>query len=172
MFAYDGEKSLYTVGPLPQIKSEFQVVLEESFGKRYTFFLNFDQFSFWSYFVVKFTWHFLLCGSETVIPDDCQSPSGTGKKSKRSFRSNTFKVELGYAAKIPLRSIALALKGADVDNNAQDALRVLDIILRQQAANRYICFFVVFLFDLLFFNTPSGSIYILLLEVTFLNYGC
>lgn len=108
MFAYDGEKSLYTVGPLPHNKFEFEVVLEESFAKR----------------------------SGSAIPDDCQSPSGTGKKSKRSFRSNTFKVELAYAAKIPLRSIALALKGADADNNSQDALRVLDIILRQQAANR------------------------------------
>ena len=34
-FAYDGEKSLYTVGPLPQNKSEFTVVLEESFAKQY-----------------------------------------------------------------------------------------------------------------------------------------
>lgn len=92
--------------------------------------------------MVKFTWHSLLCSSGSAIPDDCQSPSGTGKKSKRSFRSNTFKVELAYAAKIPLRSIALALKGADADNNSQDALRVLDIILRQQAANRYVCFFL------------------------------
>lgn len=34
-FAYDGEKSLYTVGPLPQNKFEFTVVLEESFAKQY-----------------------------------------------------------------------------------------------------------------------------------------
>lgn len=33
--AYDGEKSLYTVGPLPQNKLEFTVVLEESFAKQY-----------------------------------------------------------------------------------------------------------------------------------------
>ena len=45
---------------------------------------------------------------------------------------------ISYAAKIPLKSIVLALKGSEVDNNAQDALRVLDIILRQQAANRCI----------------------------------
>lgn len=37
-FAYDGEKSLYTVGPLPQNKFEFTVVLEESFAKRYMLF--------------------------------------------------------------------------------------------------------------------------------------
>lgn len=34
-FAYDGEKSLYTVGPLPHNKSEFTVVLEDSFAKQY-----------------------------------------------------------------------------------------------------------------------------------------
>lgn len=33
-FAYDGEKTLYTVGPLPQNKFEFEVVLEEAGAKR------------------------------------------------------------------------------------------------------------------------------------------
>lgn len=33
--AYDGEKSLFTVGPLPQNKFEFKVVLEESSVKRF-----------------------------------------------------------------------------------------------------------------------------------------
>ncbi|KAL5581782.1 hypothetical protein UlMin_014224 [Ulmus minor] len=100
-FAYDGDKSLYTVGPLPQHKYEFKVVLEESFAKH-----------------------------------ENGSPNGKGKRSKRSFLSKTYNIELSYSAKIPLKSIALALKGADADNSAQDALRVLDIILRQQAANR------------------------------------
>lgn len=36
-FAYDGEKSLYTVGPLPQNKFEFTVILEESRAKRYVY---------------------------------------------------------------------------------------------------------------------------------------
>lgn len=34
-FAYDGEKALYTVGPLPQNKFEFTVVLEDSYAKQY-----------------------------------------------------------------------------------------------------------------------------------------
>lgn len=38
-FAYDGEKSLYTVGPLPQNNFEFTVVLGESFAKRYVIYL-------------------------------------------------------------------------------------------------------------------------------------
>lgn len=33
-FAFDGEKSLYTVGPLPQNCFEFMVVLEESIARR------------------------------------------------------------------------------------------------------------------------------------------
>lgn len=49
--------------------------------------------------------------------------------------SKTFKVEISYAAKIPLMSVARLLKGTEVDNS-QDALRVLDIVLRQQAASR------------------------------------
>ncbi|PIN22149.1 Translation initiation factor 2C (eIF-2C) [Handroanthus impetiginosus] len=104
-FAYDGEKSLYTVGPLTQNNFEFTVVLEESIAKR--------------------------SGS----PSDNGSPSGSGKRSKRFLHSKTFKVEITYAAKIPLKSVSLALQGAQMDK-VQDALRVLDIILRQQAAKR------------------------------------
>lgn len=33
-FAYDGEKSVYTVGPLPQNNFEFTVILEESVAMR------------------------------------------------------------------------------------------------------------------------------------------
>ncbi|CAH1444767.1 unnamed protein product [Lactuca virosa] len=99
-FAYDGEKSLYTVGSLPQNQSEFMVVLEDSFAKRGT-------------------------------PSD----DGTGKRSKLSFQEKTFKVEIKYAAKIPLNSVNLALQGAEPEK-LQDSIRVLDIILRQQAAQR------------------------------------
>ncbi|XP_020555003.1 protein argonaute 16 isoform X2 [Sesamum indicum] len=103
-FAYDGEKNLYTVGPLPHNNFEFTVVLEESIGKR---------------------------GS----PSHSGSPNDSSKRSKRTLQSNTFKVEISYAAKIPLKTISLALQGAETEK-VQDALRVLDIILRQQAARR------------------------------------
>ncbi|XP_058220403.1 protein argonaute 16 [Rhododendron vialii] len=102
--AYDGEKTLYTVGPLPQNKLEFSVVLEESFAKK---------------------------GS----PAHSGSPTEATKRSKHSFQSKAFNVEISYAAKIPLKSVSLALQGAEAEKT-QDALRVLDIILRQQAANR------------------------------------
>ena len=73
----------------------------------------------------------MLWSSET------EKSGGTDKRMKRcSNRSKSFNVEISYAAKIPLKSIALALQGADVDNT-QDALRVLDIILRQKAAKMY-----------------------------------
>ncbi|KAK6157314.1 hypothetical protein DH2020_011562 [Rehmannia glutinosa] len=105
-FAYDGEKSLYTVGPLPQNNFEFTVVLEDSIPKR------------------------------NGSPSDNGSPNESSKRSKRSLQSKTFKVEISYAAKIPLKSISLALQGAEPEK-VQDALRVLDIVLRQQAANRF-----------------------------------
>ncbi|XP_071904616.1 protein argonaute 16-like isoform X1 [Coffea arabica] len=103
-FAYDGEKALYTVGPLPHNNLEFPVVLEESMVKR---------------------------GS----PSQTGSPSESGKRAKHSLQSKTFKVAISYAAKVPLKSISLALQGAEPEK-VQDALRVLDIVLRQQAANR------------------------------------
>ncbi|KAF8008162.1 hypothetical protein BT93_K1987 [Corymbia citriodora subsp. variegata] len=103
-FAYDGERTLYTVGPLPQPKLEFAVVLEDSFAKR--------------------------------EGENLGRGESSTKRSKRSFRSRTFKVEISYAAKVPLKSIFLGLKGKDKDNSAQDALRVLDIALRQTAAKR------------------------------------
>lgn len=57
MFAYDGEKSLYTVGPLPENKSEFTVLLEGSFAKKYVVHaLLFPSLVFESFFV-----HVTLC---------------------------------------------------------------------------------------------------------------
>ncbi|XP_041996009.1 protein argonaute 16-like [Salvia splendens] len=104
-FAYDGEKSLFTVGPLPQNKLEFTVILEESTAK----------------------------GSGSHSNNGCSTEPS--KRSKHTLQSKTFKVEISYAAKIPLKSLSLALKGAETEY-VQDALRVLDIILRQQAAKR------------------------------------
>ncbi|PIA35479.1 hypothetical protein AQUCO_03500087v1 [Aquilegia coerulea] len=68
------------------------------------------------------------------------SPDLTGmetdrKRTKGSFRSKTFNVEISFAARIPMKPIALALKGLEAENTG-DALRVIDIILRQQAAKR------------------------------------
>ncbi|CAK8567057.1 unnamed protein product [Lathyrus sativus] len=108
-FAYDGERTLYTVGPLPDNKFEFKILLEETFS-------------------------FPKCSTES--PGANETPCEENKRTKRSFQSKAFTVEISFAAKIPLQSIALALKGIESYANSQDALRVLDIILRQRAANR------------------------------------
>ncbi|CAK8544867.1 unnamed protein product [Lathyrus sativus] len=107
-FAYDGERTLYTVGPLPDNKFEFKVLLEETFS-------------------------FPKC---TESPGANETPCEENKRTKRSLQSKAFTVEISFAAKIPLQPIALALKGIESYANSQDALRVLDIILRQRATNR------------------------------------
>lgn len=76
-------------------------------------------------------------GSSADSPGANGNPCEETKRSKCSFQSKTFMVGISFAAKIPMQSITLALKGVESDANSQDALRVLDIVLRQQAANRY-----------------------------------
>ncbi|XP_015696506.1 protein argonaute 16 [Oryza brachyantha] len=105
-FAYDGEKCLFTVGPLPQNNFEFTVILEETSSR--------------------------AAGGS---PGHGSPGQGDKKRSKRAHLAKKFVVAMSYAAKIPLKSVALALRGSESDH-AQDALRVLDIVLRQQQAKR------------------------------------
>ncbi|XP_020102433.1 protein argonaute 16-like [Ananas comosus] len=105
-FVYDGEKTLFTLGPLPQNNFEFKVILEESSARG-------------------------AGGS----PGNGSPTDGDRKRFRRSQLSREFKVGISYAAKIPLKSITLALKGSESEQT-QEALRVLDIILRQQQAKR------------------------------------
>ncbi|KAF9621118.1 hypothetical protein IFM89_016612 [Coptis chinensis] len=108
-FAYDGEKTLFTVGPLPQNKHDFTVVLEDISSNR---------------------------AAANGSPKGSGSPDeGDRKRFRRPFQSKTFKVAISFAAKIPMKAIALALRGQESENS-QDALRVLDIILRQHAAKQ------------------------------------
>lgn len=107
--AYDGEKTLFTIGELPQRKNEFVVVLDDLSSKRPT---------------------------NNGSPGGNDSPGdGERKRVKRSYNAKTIKVELSYATKIPMVSIALAMKGQESENT-QEALRVLDIILRQHASRQ------------------------------------
>ncbi|XP_058745122.1 protein argonaute 4-like [Vicia villosa] len=107
--AYDGEKTLFTMGSLAQNKLEFTVVLEDVTSSRNT---------------------------RNLSPDACGSSNDVDRKRvRRSFRSKKYKVEINYASKIPLRAIANALRGNETDNY-QEAIRVLDIILRQHAAKQ------------------------------------
>ncbi|MED6178758.1 Protein argonaute 4A, partial [Stylosanthes scabra] len=62
------------------------------------------------------------------------------KRMRRESQSKTIKVMISYAAEIPIQAIADALRGQDSEHS-QEALRVLDIILRQHAAKQG-CFLV------------------------------
>uniref|UniRef100_A0A2P2LBH9 PAZ domain-containing protein n=2 Tax=Rhizophora mucronata TaxID=61149 RepID=A0A2P2LBH9_RHIMU len=102
-FAYDGEKTLFTVGALSRNKMEFTVLLDNFSSKRAA---------------------------------NNGSPSENDKKRmRRGFQSKAFKVELTFATKIPMQAIIAALHGQESENS-QEAVRVLDIILRQHAAKQ------------------------------------
>ncbi|EEF35008.1 protein argonaute 4B [Ricinus communis] len=108
-FAYDGEKSLFTVGSLPRNKMEFTVLLDDVSSNR-------------------------INGSGSPVGNG--SPNGSEKKRmKRVFHSKTYKVEISFAAKIPMQAIKAALRGQESENS-QEAIRVLDIVLRQHAAKQ------------------------------------
>nr|GEV52462.1 protein argonaute 4-like isoform X1 [Tanacetum cinerariifolium] len=117
-FAYDGEKSLFTLGALPRSKLdvenkesliptlEFTVVLENATLNR---------------------------NNGSASPEN----DADKKRLRGAYQSKTFKVELSYAAiaQIPMQVIAQALRGQE-SKSSQEALRVLDIILRQHAVRQ------------------------------------
>ncbi|XP_039004777.1 protein argonaute 4-like [Hibiscus syriacus] len=108
-FAYDGEKSLFTIGSLPNNKHEFTVVLEDAISKR---------------------------NNGNASPGGNDSPNERERKrARRTYNSKTFKVEISFAAKIPMHAIQSALRGQESENS-QEALRVFDIILRQHASKQ------------------------------------
>lgn len=80
--------------------------------------------------------HSPLFGTSSGSSSHRGDNSEYSKRAKHSFQPKTFKVEISYAAKIPLRSISFALQGSKAEH-AQDVLRVLDTILRQQASDRH-----------------------------------
>ncbi|WVY93883.1 hypothetical protein V8G54_032971 [Vigna mungo] len=107
-FAYDGEKSLFTLGSLPRNKLEFEVILEDVTSNR---------------------------NNGNCSPDGKGDNESDRKRMRRPYRSKSFKVEISYAAKIPMQAITNALRGQETEN-FQEAIRVLDIILRQHAAKQ------------------------------------
>lgn len=69
-FAYDGEKSLFTVGPLPRNKLEFTVVLEDITSNRY----NYNCSSLWLN-LLEYNQSNQTC--QFVIISSCLIPTGT-----------------------------------------------------------------------------------------------
>ncbi|KAJ3684604.1 hypothetical protein LUZ61_013768 [Rhynchospora tenuis] len=106
--AYDGERALFTLGHLPQNEFAFDVELEN-----------------------------LLSGRMMSSPG--RSPGGDNpegsdcKRLRKSYSTTKFKVELKFNMKIPMSAIAQDMKGHESEN-AQEALQVLDIIMRQHSA--------------------------------------
>ena len=64
-----------------------------------------------------------------------EESQGDRKRVKQSFQSKKIKVQVNFAAKIPMQAIVNALRGQESDHY-QDAVRVLDIIIRQNAAKQ------------------------------------
>nr|VDD08311.1 unnamed protein product [Brassica oleracea] len=126
-FAYDGEKTLFTFGALPSNKMDFSVVLEEVSSTSRT------------------------NGNASPNNGNEEPSDGDRKRLRRPNRSKSFRVEISYAAKIPLQALANAMRGQESENS-QEAIRVLDIILRQHAA-RQGCLLVRQSF---FHNDPSN----------------
>ncbi|KAH6790105.1 Argonaute family protein [Perilla frutescens var. frutescens] len=103
-FAYDGEKSLFTVGLV-----HFLVINSTSL--------------LWSRMLHQLGMNMNIGNSNR-----------DAKRLRRPSRCKTFKVEISFAAKIPMQAIANALRGQESHNS--EALRVFDIILRQHAARQ------------------------------------
>nr|AXY97429.1 Argonaute family protein [Populus tomentosa] len=118
-----GEKSLFTVGPLPRNKLEFTVVLEDVVSNRNNGNASPDGHGSPNE----------GDGSQEALPPP--PPDVPRKRLRRPYHSKTFKVEISFAAKIPMQAIANALRGQESENS-QEAFRVLDIILRQHAAKQ------------------------------------
>ncbi|XP_076937309.1 protein argonaute 4A-like [Bidens hawaiensis] len=102
-FAYDGERTLFTVGPLPGTQLEFPVVLEN-------------------------------LSSNRTVRGGSPSEKDT-KRSRRPPQSKSYTVRISYATKIPIQAIFNALRGQESDQ-FYEAVRVLDVMLRQHAAKQ------------------------------------
>ncbi|CAO2813123.1 unnamed protein product [Amaranthus hypochondriacus] len=108
--AYDGESTLFTLGALPRNKLQFTVVLgdQQRSGK----------------------------AGNPGSPEDNEDPNtGERKRLRRPQRSKTYMVDISYATKIPLQAITNALRVQDSEHY-QEAVRVLDVVLRQHAARQ------------------------------------
>ncbi|KAL3683483.1 hypothetical protein R1sor_001505 [Riccia sorocarpa] len=107
-FAYDGEKSLFSVGPLPFTNKDFQVSLDDDPGR----------------------------GPRRISVEREEPVGSDGRPSQmRRGGGRDFLVKFEYAARVNMRAIDAVLRG-ETEGSAQDAIRVLDIMLREHAAKR------------------------------------
>ncbi|KAG0537280.1 hypothetical protein BDA96_03G135400 [Sorghum bicolor] len=135
-FVYDGENNLYTMCALQNVEDAFMVVVEDGSSTK---------------------------SARSRTPGGNGSPEGSDtKRMKRPMTCKTYKVELKSVGEfckekksvgeIPLSAIDKVLRGQESDD-CQEALRVLDIILRQKSAKQG-CLLV----RQSFFHSPSEPI--------------
>ncbi|XBI04501.1 hypothetical protein VPH35_132789 [Triticum aestivum] len=110
-FAYDGDKSLFTSGPLPFASNVFDVVVDGDASSR------------------------KIATSQSPGGDGSPGPSDK-KRMKRAGLDKRIKVDITFTAKVPISAIGHVLGGGQDTENSQEVLRVLDIILRQNAARQ------------------------------------
>uniref|UniRef100_A0A7I4BLH5 Argonaute family member n=1 Tax=Physcomitrium patens TaxID=3218 RepID=A0A7I4BLH5_PHYPA len=122
--AYDGENCLFTSGSLSFNTKEFPVFLEDSKGSSYR---PGDR------------------DGKTGDSTSTHSPTGQEvfpKRRKTVSRGREFSVKIEFAATIRMKVIDDMMKGVmgkgdlDQETRALDALRVLDIVLRENASER------------------------------------
>lgn len=124
--AYDGRKSLYTAGALPFSSKEFKITLVDEEdgpgGARY-------------FFLAVFSTHILIFSSVHFI-------GITYFVLNISFslycrREREFTVVIKFAARADLHHLGMFLQGRQADA-PQEALQVLDIVLRELPTSRYV----------------------------------
>lgn len=147
--AYDGAKSLYTVGPLPQKSFEFTVFLEESAYRRY-----YSHKKFFSKHSNDYYLYVISLYRAVASAGSSESPNRAAKMSKHSFRPQIFIVHIIYAAEVSLNPIFVSPQGLDV-KGVHDGLRVLDVVLRQKLVNQLnLLITTIYLHDLLLYHEP------------------
>ena len=85
-----------------------------------------------------------MLGSLRVLESGDLSPGKDDfdrKRRRLPYQMKRFDIEISFSAKVPIRSLVSALRGYE-NEKSQEAVRVLDIILRQHAAKRRVknCF--------------------------------
>jgi eukaryotic translation initiation factor 2C len=71
-----------------------------------------------------------------MTPGENRSPGGSDmERMKWPFQVRIFKVELSFAGMVPMDAIARVIRGQESENY-EEAIRVLDIILRQNSAKK------------------------------------
>jgi len=133
--AYDGRKSLYTAGPLPFISKEFRITLIDddegaAGGQRFTCVYCFWLFYYFFDFIIVLFIYFIYILYR---------------------RDREFKVVIKLAARADLHHLGLFLQGKQTDA-PQEALQVLDIVLRELPTTRFLIQFFLLLFIAIFFT--------------------